>query len=423
MEIQWSRFPTDERWPEMRPILERMLSRNPEDRYATTNEVTSALRALLPTGDVIDVETLSDQLGKMDLKVSRSWENLADDLDLDAPSGVDELMMNLSLPAGERVADDFDEDMTQVSQSSPGSPDATVVTPPHGGSAAAEEETSPKRPAGALMSPAGARTAGPVSVDFPEPTDRLPAFPSGTFAAPDRIDAHAEPTRPPKGPEDTRPPGPIAQAPPPAALPTPGGKADPRPPVPLEEIVESVERVRPPLDETKDLGTARIERQLVRMREELAASRQAAANLRTSRTSWRIMFAGALLVGLVAGFFVRPQGNLEPSLVLLPPADTAVGPAKFRHDPTRSISPQDRRDAAEMLEAAQERLAKRDLDGAERLLGLCIEVADLPACHKTIATMLTITGDHGRARSHYEHFLDTAPSDPDAARIRDVLRE
>ena len=71
-------------------------------------------------------------------------------------------------------------------------------------------------------------------------------------------------------------------------------------------------------------------------------------------------------------------------------------------------------------EAAMEHLQKRDLDAAERVLGLCIEIADLPECHKTMGTLLALTNNPA-AITHFRHYLNVAPTAPDAGKIRRAL--
>lgn len=410
MTIDWDRFPTDGRWPELRPIVERLLSEHPPDRFAGSAEaVTTTLGALLDKADVLDAETLSEQVEKMALRISKSWEVLADDLDL--PS--DELD-GLHLPAGERAAPRVPDRVAAATSEMPPSFDERAKDAVHAPGAVTKSLPSRRMPVddfdGPTQVPSGPRVA---RVERAEDTkDELPAFDVAATPLPDDADV------------TLRPPGPDRRS----NLPRPGDRTDDRPAVPLQALLDRAAEPFTPFasagrDRRSGPSDAPLERQLQRVRQERQEERMRTAQLRASRLRWRVVAVAALAVGIVAGILARPRSGPPPSLVLVPSRATPLGAPKSRPDPDRVITEADRTDAREMLAAAEERLTKRDLEGAERLLGLCIDVADLPGCHKRLATMLTLIGEHGRARFHYEHFLDTAPGDPDAPAIRRVLRE
>ena len=54
------------------------------------------------------------------------------------------------------------------------------------------------------------------------------------------------------------------------------------------------------------------------------------------------------------------------------------------------------------------------------MLKLCIESADLPDCHKTLGTLLTLTRSP-QAPAHLRRYLELAPAAPDAAAIKEAL--
>lgn len=377
MTIDWTRFPKHDRWPELASHVDCLLARDPQLRFGgNAREVTRVLQGLMKS-DVLDFETLSEQVERMAIDKARSWEILADDLDL--PS--DELIDNLESPAGLRA-----------------------LSEPTGPADPFEDETR----------------VPPPTV---KQTAELPSFDDAgdaTQIAPDR-----EPT---KRPGELTPERRLS-------LPVPGQKFEDSPGVSLDDLI----RQTPPPDysvASGDDGTAttvapppgpdprvsRLERQLTRTRDDVVQQKKAIDALKSSRMRWRILAASALGIGMVVGVLASTK-TVSPSLVLVPKDVTRFADPKHRMDPNKPVTEAERRDGREMLEAAKERLAARDLDGAERLLGLCIEVSDLPACHKRLATMLTLTGDHERARTHFQHYLDTAPNDPDAATIDKLLRE
>jgi serine/threonine protein kinase len=86
--------------------------------------------------------------------------------------------------------------------------------------------------------------------------------------------------------------------------------------------------------------------------------------------------AAGILAGTLLSWMVAPE--LEPRFHYRgPPADNDL--------------------ARELLLEAQRKLEEKDLDSAERSLGECIEIADLPQCHRVLGVMLSITGDPAAA--------------------------
>jgi serine/threonine protein kinase len=142
---------------------------------------------------------------------------------------------------------------------------------------------------------------------------------------------------------------------------------------------------------------------------------------RPSAGPWIALAFFSLFAGVAAGWFGRMGNDPPPPLVLVPSHGDVLIDPKQSYDEKRGIpSAKQREEAREMLAAASESLAKKDLATAERLLVMCIEIADLPECHKTLGSILALEGD-AAARAHFERYVDLAPDAPDAAQIRKLL--
>ena len=128
----------------------------------------------------------------------------------------------------------------------------------------------------------------------------------------------------------------------------------------------------------------------------------------------------SLFVGVAAGYFGRVRSDAPPAVVLVPTSGPRVE-ARYGYDGSRGIPSEEARQLARgSFDSAIEFLQKKDLGSAERLLGMCIESADLPECHKTLGSILALEGDPA-SRVHFERYVELAPDAPDAAQIRNLL--
>ncbi len=150
----------------------------------------------------------------------------------------------------------------------------------------------------------------------------------------------------------------------------------------------------------------RVERQLQRLREELAEARAH----RPRHGLWAVF---ALFLG-VLGFFGGwswPRPMPEPSVLLIP----APGPATAVPAGQNNLV-----EANQLLTAAEEQLAGRHYDTALTLLQLCVDRGDLPRCHLLMGTLLAVTRDP-RARGHLQRYLDAQPNTPESTAIQKHL--
>lgn len=131
------------------------------------------------------------------------------------------------------------------------------------------------------------------------------------------------------------------------------------------------------------------------------------------RFAWEMLVIAAVLafggvwiartvVESVAGASVEPD--------VLPVEVKA--PVRFSLGATdRPLSPTDVRRARGHFARARAALADNRVVEAERELGTCIEVADLPECHRTLAALLSLVGDPA-AGAHLERYLGSKDADP-----------
>jgi hypothetical protein len=430
---------------------------DPGDRYPTARGVRAALLALLGT-DLLDTDTLSEHIGNLGLKPSKSWDLEVvspDDADLLAQNQreIDEVLKNLDLPPG------FSDNLlfiekTAVDTHPPHSPKRTeaseprvVEVPPDAGTEPvpvanlpSEDPTIP--PSAATESlPPGVRVVPP-----PHPPRRslTPKPASGRTALPNSSPHDAALPDPAVRETSKREPPPSPPPMPPLANPNEvlgsgmklydlAKKRDreeavevkrpeparhvlvtnvPQSPVVLGERSEPIEAQIP-----------RLERQIARLKEQLDKSRHDAMKARPEESSLAKWIAVAFLSAIIgiAGTLLlhRPHGTTS-EVVLVAPAggDLARPLAAYRE--TGNPSPKDTSDATGMLNSALEHLERKDIDGAEGLLEQCITVADLPDCHKMLGTLLVLTRNPA-ARTHFEQYLHIAPTAPDADEIRRAL--
>jgi serine/threonine protein kinase len=183
------------------------------------------------------------------------------------------------------------------------------------------------------------------------------------------------------------------------------------------DLASLLEPTNPP--QQPDPEIQRLLRQLSVVQQDLERAKKRQARS-PSILPWIALSLFALFVGAVAGYTARLREPGPPPLVLVPSDVNTLEP-KVRYDEKRGIpSEKDLADAKEMLAAALDHLKSKNLEGAERLLGLCIEIADLPDCHKTLGSILALEGDP-QARAHLLRYVELAPGAPDAAQIRNLL--
>ncbi len=188
------------------------------------------------------------------------------------------------------------------------------------------------------------------------------------------------------------------------------------------DLASILEPTQPP--EATSPEVARLLRQVGRLHQDLdrARAQRAPAPPRLRTVSWILVAVAALMTGVAGGYLIRLSDRSPPTIVLVAGATDPVVEPKFQYPTEKGIpSAKDRAEAAEMLAAALEHLHAKNVEGAEHLLGLCIEMADLAECHRTLGTLLAFEGDPA-ARVHLQHYVDVAPAAPDAADIRRALQ-
>src|SRR5207302_393477 len=101
----------------------------------------------------------------------------------------------------------------------------------------------------------------------------------------------------------------------------------------------------------------------------------------------------ALLAGLGAGYLIARPATRPAAAAVVVAGVKGQGSPLYVYKPGATPEPtaKDRADASALLASAHEHLARRDLDGAERSLGFCIEIADLAECHRILGALLALT--------------------------------
>ncbi len=112
----------------------------------------------------------------------------------------------------------------------------------------------------------------------------------------------------------------------------------------------------------------------------------------------------AIALGLAIG--------LVATLALLrlasPPANFIANPIpRYEYEHDAEPSPAQTRSAEYMLEQGNAALAAGDLVEADVFYGHCIQIADLAACHRRLASVLYLARDPG-ARAHYRLGMNTS---------------
>lgn len=400
MEIDWGRFPTELPFPGLLKVIRRLMATRPEDRFVGCDQVRDEILAL-GARELLDSDTLNEHVGKLALKPSTPWETLADDLDLGpAPTPL------LELEPAPGPIQRFD----------------TLRVPSLSAEDLARPAPTPRLP-GLIEVPGeppiDELTEPPILLDRPTSNPRSPILRS--------------PSKPPTSSPRTPTSSPRNPTSSPRALVLPGttaasGSTDVTLPMP-----PSAPRGIPPLilpsagsgDLTVTAGPSlaleaqvpRLERQVAKLKEDLAAARRL-ANPPKKRGPWIAAVVGALVLGAVAGLGLSRALGPPSGLVLIGPRlDNEVPPLI----PTGQV-PDARAlaDAQGMLERGREHQKDRHLDEAERLYALCVELAELPDCHRELGTLLSLYGDP-QGRAHLRRYLELAPDASDAAAVRQAL--
>jgi serine/threonine protein kinase len=357
MEIEWHRFPIAMPWPPLLAVIRRLLAQKPEDRYPTAAEARDELLSL-GTGGLLDVDTLNEHVGKLSLKKRTTWEALADDLDLGAPSG-DELLADLDLPAGEQRALARFDTMKVIA------PEDQSTGPPYAPAIPGLVTMTPDPDSDDHTEPPGALEPGLLA-----PKVRTPSFTRNLTSSP-RVPV-----------ED------------------PAGRTEIDLPPPIEALIP------------------KLERQIARQKEEIVALKKTAYAPRPKSPLYAAA-AVALIFGALSGFAVAKLLGASPGMVLV--AAPSTNPEGPRILPSGKVpTERDRADAQGMLEAGRERVRSRQLDEAERLFALCVELAELPACHRELGSLLSLYGDP-LGPTHLRRYLELAPGASDAAAVKRAL--
>ena len=139
----------------------------------------------------------------------------------------------------------------------------------------------------------------------------------------------------------------------------------------------------------------------------------------------------ALALATISALFVAYARAPHPSEaanapyqleVTAPPPSNGHATALFEYEGGAAPTAQTAKIAEDLRKESASAIARRDLDSAERLLGLCIRTADLPACHHDLGALLAVR-KHASARAHYERYLATTPEPSSASesRVRRLL--
>ena len=457
LRIDWSRLPAG--WAAVESILRRMTADAPAERFPSSHAARDAFKALMGH-PLDDFNTLNGHVSRLNLKSDHAWAEMSTtSMDAVDPrkAGVDGLAL---VGAGA----DFDPRILsglEVPDARPRSAVPSPSTPPEPDA----ESSTPTRPAIEALNdglhdglkedePPTPRSLDAPPEVFARPPSRAggPAFTrppsqSGAPRAPS-WDAEANPVAPASRGGSVPPPqarraqsqedvlealadiarpatnavkAPVAPMP---VAPTPDkprarATADPelpsRPPSSSQRSRAMSHSHARPKSASDEGRIATLERQVTGLREQVSNAR-----MQPRRRSPM----GALIAGIVglgvgagagAGLMNRPLPAPTPIIV---PAhwDEVAAPDLGPRTPTKqSID-----EARFMLETAERHLTKRETGEATQLLKLCIDTADLPECHKRLASIYALFHDP-KARMHLEHFLRVAPASPDAEAIRQAL--
>ena len=357
LRIEWHRFPQGEDWPKFEAILKRTLADEASDRFPDGHALRDAL-ANISRATLEDVDTLSEHIEKLQLPSGHAWSVPEPQAEGAARSEEDDLLLELDRPAGERAP--------------PRAPSVKDKHPARSGLPPTELEIDPPR---------SLRLTHPAKV------------------------ASQDEGRPLSELVRDRP------APRPAQAPAERLSADQR------AILG---------DDTADARIVLLNKQVATLREQLAEARKHAATPKPAPATPPALIAGiaaaALILGLVVGVLLARPEPATPLITVVAARSEALGDLEYAYAGRSGPVPtaQDVEDAKNQLRNADDQLGQQAYARAKEYLRFCIEIADLPECHKRLATLLALEG-HPSSRTHLEHYLRIAPSAPDAASIRKGL--
>lgn len=124
-----------------------------------------------------------------------------------------------------------------------------------------------------------------------------------------------------------------------------------------------------------------------------------------------------IIAYLAAGTFERPAPLVEPRTV------TALPRPRARPLPADTVDLETELDTRARTLAREGRaaLAAGQNNTARSDLLTCIELADLPDCHRSIALLYVNLKDTPSARTHYRRYLELEPDAVDAAEVRRLI--
>ncbi len=367
--IDWKRFPEQEDWPQLKKILRRMLSERAEDRYPSAKAFGDALKTL-SKADLLSSNTLVEHVERLEIQPTVPW--IEEGTDAQIP---DSFLESLHQPAG------------GIRESVPQSISAPAENPPE----LAAELLVPLDKTTDTEIPTGRR-----KLTLP-PVGRVPVEPTAEVIEADstqtEIDSNAEKElgsfwkqSSSAAKDDTAPPG-----------------TDPELPVWAENQLKA------------------LKKQVRRLQEEAQVNSVTEKKPKNALTRPQLALGTflVLLIGLLSGFLLTPKPTIQPQIYLISPGSSGDSEAAAKTGPEKAKD-RDVVDAQAMWKTAQEKLLAQDLEGAKRMLHLCIQIADLPRCHRSLASIYSLL-EAPEARGHWQHYLRLAPDGPEAPAIRRAL--
>jgi hypothetical protein len=128
----------------------------------------------------------------------------------------------------------------------------------------------------------------------------------------------------------------------------------------------------------------------------------------------------SFLLGMAIALAVRFGDSAPPVREAFLAVDPAPSDLVVRFEGTRAPPPREIELAEQLLFEGRAHLAARRIEDGERLLGLCIRLADLAECHRAFGAILALTQRPG-ARAHLGLYLERAADAPDREELMSVL--
>ena len=376
MQVDWQRLPTEEPWPLLRPILARMMAESPRDRFTDARDVVAALRAV-QVDDVLEIDTLGGHVQQLDVPQTTKWQAVADDLlDANVAPDLPELDDRTKTDPGYASADAEGQAMIVSPTADTPVPLPSHLLMPMDGADTDDLEAAPAEDAPAREADGGGLRLPGMGERYQPPASGIPL---------NELVAQ----------RDTRiPPAPTSPA-----------STSPAPHVPSG--------ARSADDSVHEL--ARLTRANRQLREELGRIRRQQSR-RIGIAPLAVLSVACLAVGAIVGGL--SAGSPRPTAVVMVPSPAALTVTTLDDGEDQALG--DQRDAAELLKAAHEHLVRKDIDGALRLLRLCVRIDGLPACHRDLGSLLALIGDPA-AEQHFRRYVELAPNAPDVQSIRTAL--